>query len=113
MNQTMKTMDMKRINKELVKTFIQECKWDQYWETKFKENHIDWDDYFKYSGKTEETKILISHWKYNHNFKSGNQLHEQFIKTQEYEKNKKNTSKFSKSSDAYYWDEAEDSIWCD
>ena len=98
------------MEKDLVKTFIEECKWDQYWETKFKEKHIEWDSYFKYSGKTEETKVLISHWKYNPNFKSGNQLHEQFIKKQEYENNKKNAGKLSKGFDAYYWYKAEGSV---
>ena len=101
------------MEKELVKTFIEECKWDQYWEAKFKEKHIEWDNYFKYSGKTEETKVLISHWKYNTNFKSGNQLHEQFIKKQEYEKNKKNADKISKTGDPYYRDETTNNIWGD
>ena len=100
------------MEKELVKTFIEECKWDQYWEAKFKEKHIEWDNYFKYSGKTEETKVLISHWKYDHNHNC-NDIHEQFIKTKEYEKNKKDTSKLSKGPDAYNWNEATNSVWSD
>ena len=47
-------MVMKLIDKELVKAFIQECKWDQYCEAKFKSDHIEFDDYFKYSGEVEE-----------------------------------------------------------
>ena len=105
-------MDMKPINKKLVKAFIQECEWDQYWETKFKENHINWDDYFKYSGEVEEEKILISHWKYDHNHNC-NAIHEKFIKKIEYEKNKKNANKISKKGNPYYRDKTTDSIWSD
>ena len=96
-------------NKKLVKAFVQECIDAQDWEVRFKANHIEFENYFKYSGKVEPNRVLISHWKYNHNFKSGNQLHEQFIKTQEYENNKKNASRLSKGFDAYYWYEAEGS----
>ena len=42
------------INKELVKAFVQECKNMQEWEARFKADHIDWTDFLKYSGKTEE-----------------------------------------------------------
>lgn len=105
-------MNMKRIDKKLVRAFVQECIDVQDWEARFKANHMEMDDFFKYSGKIEPNKILISHWKYDHNHNC-NDLHEQFIKIKEYEKNKKNTSKLSKGPDAYYWDETTDSIWSD
>ena len=99
-------------NKKLVKAFVQECIDTQNNKAKFKANHIDMNDWFKYSGRIEENKILISHWKYDHNHNC-NDLHEQFIKVKKYEKNKKNASKFSKGPDSYYWNEATDSIWSD
>jgi len=98
---------------KLTQAFVLECKQEQEWKERFKANTIDFNNYFKYSGRVEPNKILISHWKYDHNFKSGNQLHEQFIKTQEYEKNKKNSSKISKGPEAHYWDETTDSVWSD
>ena len=103
---------------ELVKNLINECKRDQELEKLYKATHIEFDDYFKYSGEIEPYQVLISCYTYdNNNFKSGNQLHEQFIKTEEYEKlwenNKGNSSKFSKAIEAYYWDEAKNSIWSD
>jgi hypothetical protein len=103
---------MKHIDKKLVRAFVRECIDVQDWEARFKTNHIEWDNYFKYSGKIEETKVLISHWRYDHNHNC-NDIHEKFIKRIKYEKNKKNTSKFSKSSTTYYWDEATDSVWSD
>ena len=101
------------MDKTLVANIIKESKQLQEVKERYKANIIEFNNYFKYSGRVEPNKVLISHWKYNHNFKSGNQLHEQFIKTQEYEKNKKNTNKLSKGPEAYYWDETTDSIWSD
>ena len=101
------------MDKKLIRAFVQECKEEQEWKERCKADFIDFNNYFKYSGRVEPNKILISHWKYTHNFKSGNQLHEQFIKTQEYEKNKKNTSKLSKGPDSYNWDETTNSVWSD
>tara|TARA_R110002020_G_scaffold35397_2_gene106797 strand:+ start:459 stop:779 length:321 start_codon:yes stop_codon:yes gene_type:complete len=100
------------INKKLVKAFVQECKEEQNWKERYKANFIEFDNYFKYSGRIEENKILISHWKYDHNHNC-NDLHEKFIKVKEYEKNKKNASKLSKGPDSYYWYEAKNSVWGD
>jgi len=112
----MKTMVMKLINKDLIKAFIQECKWNQYCEAKFKEDHIEFDSYFKYSGRTEENRILISHWKYDHNHNC-NDIHEQFIKTQDYEKiwkeDKNHSGEFDKELKAYDRPKAANGIWYD
>ena len=97
------------MDKTLVANIIKESKQLQEHKERYKANFIEFENYFKYSGKVEPNRVLISHWKYNHNFKSGNQLHEQFIKKQEYENNKKNASRLSKGFDAYYWYEAEGS----
>ena len=105
---------------ELVKNLINECKQDQELERLYKATHIEFDNYFKYSGEIEPYQVLISHYKYSSdNFKSGNQLHEQFIKTQEYEKlwedkaSKKYPGRFSKAVEAYYWDKTKNSLWSD
>ena len=100
------------MKKELVKAFVQECVDAQDYEAKFKANHIEFENYFKYSGQVEETKVLISHWKYDHNHRC-NDISEQFIKIKENEKNKKNTGKLSKEGDTYYWEEKTGSIWSD
>ena len=44
------------MNKELVGTFVQECKEEQELKAIFKRNHINFNNYFKYSGKIEEDK---------------------------------------------------------
>ena len=109
-------MGTKRIDKKLVEAFVLEQKQEQEWKERWAANYIEFDNYFKYSGMVEPNKILISHWKYDHNHNC-NDLHEQFIKTQEYEKlwkkNKKNAGKFSEELAAYYWDETTDSVWRD
>tara|TARA_R110002020_G_scaffold367700_1_gene579601 strand:+ start:166 stop:474 length:309 start_codon:yes stop_codon:yes gene_type:complete len=100
------------VDKKLVKAFVQECKEEQEWKERWKANHIDFNNYFKYSGKVEEEKVLISHWRYDFNHKC-NDIHEQFIKVKEYEKNKKNTSSLSKGPDSYNWNETTNSVWSD
>ena len=109
-------MGTKRIDKKLVEAFVLEQKQEQEWKERWAANYIEFDNYFKYSGMVEPNKILISHWKYDHNHNC-NDLHEQFIKTQEYEKlwkkNKKNAGKCSEELAAYYWDETTDSVWSD
>ena len=97
---------------KLIKAFIQECKEYRDWKERYRANHIDFNNYFKYSGKVEKEKALISHWRYDHNHNC-NDLHEKFIKIKDYEKNKKNASGLSKKADSYYWDEATDSVWSD
>tara|TARA_R100001443_G_scaffold83471_1_gene90286 strand:- start:380 stop:637 length:258 start_codon:yes stop_codon:yes gene_type:complete len=42
------------MDKKLVEAFVLECKQEQEWKERFKANHIDFNDYFKYSGKIEE-----------------------------------------------------------
>ena len=100
------------MDKELVRAFVQECIDVQDWEARFKANHIEFENYFKYSGRIEEDKILISHWKYDHNHNC-NDIHEQFIKIKENEENKENSSKLFKEADTYYWKEKADSVWSD
>ena len=41
------------MDKELVKAFILECKQEQEWKERVKANHIEFDNYFKYSGEVE------------------------------------------------------------
>jgi len=100
------------MDKKLVRAVVQEFREEQDWKERYKANHIEFDTYFKYSGMVEPNKILISHWKYDHNHNC-NDLHEQFIKVKEYEKNKKNSSKISKGLEADYWDETTNSVWSD
>jgi uncharacterized protein YaaR (DUF327 family) len=45
-------------DKELVRAFVQECIDVQDWEARFKANHIEMNEWFKYSGKTEQEKPL-------------------------------------------------------
>jgi hypothetical protein len=99
-------------DKELVKAFIAECKQEQEWKKRWESNHIQFENYFKYSGKVEQDKILISHWKYDYDHKS-NDIHEQFIKIKDYEKSKENTSKLTKENSAQYWNEAANRLWGD
>ena len=44
------------MNKKLVKAFVQECIDAQDYEAKFKANHIEMNEWFKYSGEVEEDK---------------------------------------------------------
>ena len=69
-------------NKKLVKAFVQECIDVQDWEAKFKANHIEMNEWFKYSGEVEENKPVYqfksqrsSRWVYNEN-KRCHTLHE-------------------------------------
>lgn len=41
------------MDKELVQNFILECKQEQEWKERFDQNFIEFDNYFKYSGKVE------------------------------------------------------------
>ena len=109
-------MDTKHTNKELVDYFVQECKYEQEWKERYKQNFIEFDNYFKYSGKIEANKVLITQYRYNFN-NNCNDLHEQFIKTQEYEKswekNKGHSGRFTEEITTYCGDETEDGIWSD
>ena len=51
------------MDKELVRAFVQECIDAQDYEAKFKANHIEMNEWFKYSGEVEEEKLV-------HEFKS-------------------------------------------
>ena len=93
-------------NKKLVKAFIQECKDAQDHKAKFKANHIDMDDWFKYSGKIEEDKFVYqfksqrsNRWVYNEN-KRCHTLHEIITKKNNNEKDKKDTSEFVEATSA-------------
>ena len=59
------------MDKELVENFILECKQEQEWKERWKANHIDFWDYFKYSGKTEQTSNFIDRYEavnYTHKY---------------------------------------------
>ena len=100
------------------KYFLEEYKEQKMWEERWKANHLDFHTYFKESGKTEPTKILISRYKYNHNNRC-NDLHEKYIKKQDYEKIWKNKAhkdypgRFTAEIEAHCWNETEDSVWSD
>ena len=47
---------------ELTKAFIQECKQKQDWKVRYKANYIQFDNYFKYSGKIEVTSEIIDRY---------------------------------------------------
>ena len=87
------------MDKELVKAFILECKYEKEWKDKWKSNHIEFDTYFKNSGWIEETKEVVKEWMYYntvHTFPTGkriygnNFLHEKYesVKNKENDKNK-------------------------
>ena len=103
---------------ELAKNLIQECKQEQEWKKRWESNYIEFDNYFKYSGMIEQDRVLITHWKYDHNHNC-NALHEQFIKKQDYEKiskdkaDKNHPGRFTEEITTYDRDETEDSLWCD
>ena len=103
---------------ELTKYLVDECKKQQEYKKRWESNYINLDNYFKYSGQTESHKILISRYVYNENSRC-NDLHEKFIKKQEYEKiwkdkaNKNYPGRFSAEIEAHCWNETEDSIWSD
>tara|TARA_Y100001963_G_C6629690_1_gene375702 strand:+ start:75 stop:392 length:318 start_codon:yes stop_codon:yes gene_type:complete len=102
--------------KESIETLILECKQEQEWKKRWKANHIELDDYFKYSGKIEPDKILITRYVFNHNNRC-NDLHEKFIKKQDYEKiwekNKSHSGRFAAEVEAHCWNETENSVWSD
>jgi hypothetical protein len=41
------------MDKNLVEAFVQECREEQEWKERWKANHIEFDNYFKYSGEVE------------------------------------------------------------
>ena len=53
------------MGKELVRHFVQECINNQEWDERCKSNHIEFEHYFKYSGKIEKTREIIDHY-YSH-----------------------------------------------
>ncbi len=111
------TNDDTNMKKE-TKHFIAECKQRQEWEEKYKADYIDFDNYFKYSGEVEPTKILISRYVYNQNSRC-NELHQKYINKEHYEKlwkdkaSKSYPGRFTQEIEAHCWDETEDGVWCD
>ena len=99
---------------EEAKHLIQECKRKKEWEERYRSNYIEFDDYFKYSGEVEPTRVLITRYEYNYNTKCNN-LCEHYIKKEDYEKlwekYKSKSGRFAEEVDAFYWHEAEDSLW--
>lgn len=104
--------------KEETKYFIAEYKQRQEWEEKYKADYIEFDNYFKYSGEVEPTKILISRYVYSENSRC-NYLQEKYINKKTYEKLWKDESgksypgRFTQKIEALCWNETEDSVWCD
>ena len=54
---------------KLTRAFIDECKQDKRLKEIYKERFIEFDNYFKYSGKIEESKPQIEWKKYRENIK--------------------------------------------
>ena len=46
------------MDKKLVRAFVQECIDVQDWEARQKANHIEMNEWFKYSGEVEEEKSI-------------------------------------------------------
>ena len=63
---------------EAVACLKEEMRWQQYLKEWEKENFIQWEDYFTYSGETEEYKELVVRWRYDEN-NLCNILHERFM----------------------------------
>ena len=82
------------MNKKLVRAFIQECIDVQDWEARYKANHIEMNEWFKYSGKTEIEKPLYEYKSYKStkflykDNKRCNNLHEIRIKKYKNENNR-------------------------
>jgi len=77
---------------EAKECLIEEYKWKQWCKDWERRNLIQFDNYFKYSGQTEEVKVIVGEWKFHTNTRI-NELKER------YEKVKKRTraEKSSKS----------------
>ena len=82
------------MDKKLVRAFVQECIDVQDWEARFKANHIEMNEWFKYSGEIEEEKPVyefesqrITKFVYNQN-KRCTTLHEIRIKKYKNENNR-------------------------
>tara|TARA_R100001594_G_scaffold103524_4_gene138217 strand:+ start:112 stop:393 length:282 start_codon:yes stop_codon:yes gene_type:complete len=75
--------------KEAVEHLKEEMRWHQYLKQWEKDNLIQWEDYFRYSGETEEYKELCAKWRYDENTMC-NILHEHFKTIKD---DKKNTSR--------------------
>ena len=60
------------MNKELVNAFILECKLEKELKERWRANHIEFDNYFKYSGKTEpntpQYEQYLKEKEYDHRF---------------------------------------------
>ena len=104
------------MDKELVRAFVQECIDVQDWEARQKANHIEMNDWFKYSGKVEQNKhmykfdSLKSKWMYNSNVRCYT-LHDILIKkSKKDEKDKSNTSDFIEADEAGAWKTTGDSL---
>ena len=67
------------------KYLVEECKQKKEWEERYRSNYIEFDDYFKYSGEVEPTRVLITRYKYNYNTNC-NDLCSHYIKNEDYEK---------------------------
>ena len=63
--------------KEAAEHLREEMLWHQYLKEWEKDNLINFNDYFTYSGETEEYKELVAKWRYDENTMC-NILHEHF-----------------------------------
>ena len=70
---------------EDAKHVVAELKQKNYLDELYKQNTIEFDHYFKYSGRIEEDQSLITYWEYDVNHKV-NKIHEHFKKIKKYEK---------------------------
>jgi len=55
------------MDKKLVEAFVLECKQEQEWKERIRANHIQFDNYFKYSGQIEQTRQIYMNtdtWNY-------------------------------------------------
>ena len=76
---------------EAVECLKEEMKWQQYLKEWEKDNLIQWEDYFTYSGEKEEYKQLVRRWRYDEN-NMVNILYERFKNQKKLQNDKKNTS---------------------
>lgn len=66
--------------KQLVEAFVLECKQEQEWRERWEANHIEFDSYFKDSGKIEKEKNFVDRYESQHyTYKYGVMLKKPFV----------------------------------
>ena len=96
------------MNKELVKHFIKEYKEDKEQKKRWKANHIDFNDFFKYSGYIEETQEIVREWIYFNNDPNNikrsygtNILHDFYVKAKKKENDKNKSVKNRRTKEGF------------